>query len=344
MLSKTPQKLKSHAKFLTSLLRWVILIGLSAPLGYALYKQWIGVQTTLLTIDWVNFAVGSLLQLAGLPLMGLISWIVLRYLNSQMPLLRAVGIYFLSQLAKYLPGGIWAFPGRAVAYQAAGVDRVASVLSVMREVIGLFLGAAVMGLLGLMQGLPVSKWINLTTLAGILICIVLVVLTQLPDFWKIIKRIKFLNKINLSVFEAKQSQRDLRWLGYTFLVSLVYWLITGIGFYYIAVAVTPRAATLTWLQASSIFSLAWCVGFVVVVAPAGIGVRESALSLLLSQTMPVSEALTVAIVARLWWTMTEAIYIIIALVWLSGKTNRFLLTKVRSARQGQAAQEIDRPA
>ena len=335
---------KPAPKLFTSLLRLIILISLSAPLGYAIYKQWIGVRAALSTIDWGNVAVGTLIQLAGLPLMGVISWIVLRYLHTRQPLRRVTGIYFISQLAKYLPGGIWAFPGRAVAYQAVGVDKVASVLSVMREVIGLFLGAAVIGLLGLIQGLPVSDWINLTTIVGILICIILLILTQIPSFWELLKRIKYLQRFDLSIFMAEQSGLDFRWLGYSLIISLMYWLITGIGFYYITVAVTPNGASLTWLQTSSIFSLAWCVGFVIVVAPAGIGVRESALSLLLSQSMPVSEALSVAIIARLWWTVTEAIYIIIALVWLSGKANRFLLTKVKFVQQSQTVQEAHKPA
>jgi hypothetical protein len=275
--------------------------------------------------------------------MGLISWIVLKYLNARQPLLRTTGLYFISQLAKYLPGGIWAFPGRAVAYQAVGVDKVASVLSVVREVIGLFLGASIIGLLGLIQGLPVSEWINFTTIFGIVICILLIILTQVPGFWKLLKRIKFLQKTSLTVFESGQSQLDLRWLGNTLIISLIYWFITGIGFYYILMAVTPNGAALTWLQSASIFSLAWCVGFVIVVAPAGIGVRESALSLLLSQSMPVSEALSVAIVARLWWTLSEAIYIIISLIWLSGKANRFILTKVKSVQQSTTTRKSDGP-
>ena len=325
---------KSSTKLLGSILRLVILIGLSAPLAYALYKQWVGVQATLTSIDWQHVAIGTLIQLVGLPVMGIISWVALRYLNARQSLLRVTGIYFISQLAKYLPGGIWAFPGRAVAYQAVGVEKVASILSVMREVIGLFLGASVMGLLGLLQGLPVSDWINITTIFGILICIFLVILTQVPGFWSFLRRFKFLQKTNLSIFETRGSRLDLRWLGYTFLLSLIYWIITGISFYYITLAVTPNGSSFSWLQSASIFSLAWCAGFVVVLAPAGIGVRESALTLLLSQSMPVSEALSVAIVARLWWTVTEAIYIIISLVWLSGKANRFILTKVQAVQQG----------
>lgn len=337
-------KSKAPAHLIASVFRWLILIVLSAPLGYALYKQWIEVKTALNTIDWGYVAVGTLVQLAALPLMGLISWIVLLYLNSRQTMMKTSGIYFISQIAKYLPGGIWAFPGRAVAYQAIGVDKVASILSVMREVIVLFLGAAVMGLLGLLQGLPMSEWINLTTLLGLLICIVLVVLTQIPAFWKLIQRIKFFQRINLTVVPNEQSNLDLRWLGYSLFVSLTYWLVTGIGFYYIVTAVTPSANSLTWLQASSIFSLAWCVGFVVVIAPAGIGVRESALALLLSPILPVSEALSVAIIARLWWTVSEAVYILIALLWLSGKANRFLIDRLRLVQQSPAVNDPDTSA
>ena len=331
-LSSSTRNLGPAPKLLAIPLRLLILIILTAPLVFALYKQWVGVQATLALIDWNGLVIGSLVQIAGLPLMGVISWIVLHYLNAQQPLSRVTGIYFISQLAKYLPGGIWAFPGRAIAYQTIGVDKVASVLGVMREVIGLFLGAAVMGLLGLIQGLPMSRWINVTTLLGTIICILMVILTQIPGFWKFLKQLKFLQKINLSVFESLQSQLDLRWLGFAFIVSLIYWFITGIGFYYIAIAITPTAASLTWLQTSSIFALAWCVGFVIVIAPAGIGVRESALTLLLAQSMSVSEALSVAIIARLWWTITEAVYIVISVVWISGSANRFLMRKLISSK------------
>lgn len=338
------KKSKPAPKLMGGLLRLVILISLSTPLGFALYKQWKSVEASLTSINWSNVAIGSVVQLAGLPLMGVISWVVLRHLNTNRPLHKVTGIYFISQVAKYLPGGIWAFPGRAVAYQAIGVEKVTSVLSVIRELIVLFLGAALIGLLGLIQGLPISDWINFTTLFGILVCILLVILTQLPGFWKVLKGLKLLKKVNLTFFESGQSQLDLRWLGYALIVSLLYWIITGIGFYYITLAVTSNGASLTWLQSASIFSLAWCAGFVIVLAPAGIGIRESAIAFLLSQTMTIGEALSVAIVARLWWTVTEAIYVLISLVWLSGKANRFILTKVKSLQHNPETNEANDPA
>lgn len=318
----------SKPKLIATVLQLLILVGLSTPLIYAIYKQWVGVQATLISLNWNNLAIGTLIQLIGLPIMGIISWVILRFLNAHQPVLRVMGIYFISQVAKYLPGGIWAFPGRALVYQAVGVDKVASVVSVVREVIGLYLGAAGIGLLGLIQGLPIADWINITIFLGVLVSILFIILTQVMDLSNYFKRFKFMQSANLAIVETGNSRLKLHWLGFALALSSLYWIITGIGFHYIILAVKSNAYTLTWLQSTSIFSLAWCAGFVVFLAPAGIGVRESALTLLLSQSVPVSEALSIAIVARLWWTATEAIFIIISLFWFSGKANRVILNKV----------------
>jgi uncharacterized membrane protein YbhN (UPF0104 family) len=67
---------------------------------------------------------------------------------------------------------------------------------------------------------------------------------------------------------------------------------------------------------AAVFALAWTVGFVVFFAPAGLGVRESVLSLLLSTFLPVSQAVSIALLSRIAWVVVEAIWILIS-IWLS---------------------------
>jgi hypothetical protein len=83
-----------------------------------------------------------------------------------------------------------------------------------------------------------------------------------------------------------------------------------------AVALHAGAASLSWLEAASIFALAWCAGFVVVFIPAGIGVRESVLAFLLSNIMPAGAALGLALLARLAWVVAEGFWILVTMVWL----------------------------
>jgi uncharacterized membrane protein YbhN (UPF0104 family) len=83
---------------------------------------------------------------------------------------------------------------------------------------------------------------------------------------------------------------------------------------------------MTWLQAAGIFALSWCAGFVVVIAPAGLGVREYTLALLLGSFIPSGEAIAISFLARLWWTAAEVLYILASVLWMS-KTASWAIMK-----------------
>ena len=300
-----------------TLIRLVVVFALLIPLIYTIYKYWFNVRVTLLMADWLLVIIGLVLLMLAQPMMGLISWIILRYLNQKFSYPRIFLIYFVSQAAKYLPGGIWAFPGRVLAYQAIGVEISASLVSMVREVGVLFIGAAFVGLTGLFGGLLVNDWVRSLVITGIVVCIVSVVLVQLPVFWHFLGRFRFIKNTGIPKAEAKTARFSFRWLPVSLFISLVFWVLTGIAFREMAVGISGKVAGMNWFQAVSIFALAWCAGFVVVIAPAGLGVREAVLSALLSSYMPLSDALSIALIARLWWTMGEALFIVFAIFKMS---------------------------
>jgi len=80
------------------------------------------------------------------------SCISTRYLGGKLTFIQAAGVYFGSQAPKYLPGGIWSMPSRMMFYKAKGMSGTHGVLSVLREVAALFLGAATVGFVA-------SEWI-----------------------------------------------------------------------------------------------------------------------------------------------------------------------------------------
>ncbi len=97
----------------------------------------------------------------------------------------------------------------------------------------------------------------------------------------------------------------------------------GIPFAQLAAALLPGREPLSWLQAASLFALSWSIGFVVVIAPAGFGVRESALVLLLAPFLPPAVAASLALLSRLWWMAVEALLIGVS-IWLIGDPHRWL--------------------
>jgi uncharacterized membrane protein YbhN (UPF0104 family) len=295
-------------KWLESSGRVLLVLLALAPVAYSTWKNWPEVHLALVQAYWPRLAEGLVILVLAMPLMGLIPWLTLRHLGVRQSVRRVMGLYFLSQLAKYIPGGIWAYPGRMVAYEKSGVGRVQAILSVSREVVALFLGCAALALAGVFLKVQMPLWMQAATVSGILACVVAVFLTLVPAIWRWLSRIPFLRRSALAVLGDAGTTFNLRWLPGTLAVSLVFWLVTGWGFLQLARAVAP-AISMNWLEAGSVFALAWCVGFVIVFLPAGFGAREIVLSYLLSNYVSTADALTIALLARFWWMAAEALYV-----------------------------------
>jgi uncharacterized membrane protein YbhN (UPF0104 family) len=313
--------------------RVLLILAAIAPLGYTVYQEWPQLRTVLEGISWGDFVLAQLILLVVMALIGFIPWASLRHLGSPFQYFKATAIYFFTQVFKYLPGGVWAFPGRVAVYQVLGVGSAQSVVSVFRETTAMFLGAALVGVMGLFQGLSLSDELRLVLGLGTLASVVVILIIQMPWTWKIFSSFKLFSKSPLSLYtEVNPEQRDLRWLPWTLAGSIGFWLLFGLPFRQLAIALYPSIADLSWLEASSIFALAWCAGFVVVFVPAGFGVRESALALLLANIMPVEVALSLALLARVAWIVAEGFWILITMVWV-GRSPELSWEVVRNFRE-----------
>jgi uncharacterized membrane protein YbhN (UPF0104 family) len=78
------------------------------------------------------------------------------------------------------------------------------------------------------------------------------------------------------------------------------WLGWGLGAAALAVAVDVPAGAVV-----GAFAFSWVCGFVVIGAPAGLGVREVVMSAALAPTMAEADALAVTIGSRAMWTVVQ---------------------------------------
>jgi hypothetical protein len=81
-------------------------------------------------------------------------------------------------------------------------------------------------------------------------------------------------------------------------------LVIGVSFFCFAAALTPLDWSLLPVL-TGIFVAAWVMGFVVVFAPQGLGVREGVMVLLLSFYMPVAAASVIAVAFRVWLSLRD---------------------------------------
>jgi uncharacterized membrane protein YbhN (UPF0104 family) len=72
-----------------------------------------------------------------------------------------------------------------------------------------------------------------------------------------------------------------------------------------------RLAPSEWFSFSAFYSLAWVIGFLILFVPAGVGIREVVLTMLLftKSGMTLSTANGVAVVMRLCVLLSEAIWV-----------------------------------
>jgi uncharacterized membrane protein YbhN (UPF0104 family) len=207
----------------------------------------------------------------------------------------ALRIWFASQLVRYAPGNIWHLLGRAYLAGQAGVPAQPLSMSMVLELLQTITAALVVAALSLLfwrQGSIMGLWTLL--LAPLLACYCWPQLLQRPLAWA-------LRRVGQAPDSAPLRRRDLFALlpGYC-----ATWLIYGLGLYLLARSIYPLPpAALPGVAGS--FAIAWVVGFLSLITPSGLGVREGVLGVLLSTFMPTPVALLLALLARIWLTVAE---------------------------------------
>ncbi len=183
----------------------------------------------------------------------------------------------ITQLAKYLPGGIWHHVGRAGFYRADGLPLARGSRAMILESIWLVSASAVVGgvFFALYRGQP-------------LLSVLLIVV-----WWALLARL-------YRVFSG-----ELRWSAALYVLGLqaLIWTLLGLCMWVILPVDTPQSAPL----AIGAFGISYAIGYVVIFAPGGIGVREAVLTAALAVVIAPSSALIYAAVNRLVWVISELI-------------------------------------
>lgn len=203
----------------------------------------------------------------------------------------AARLYNLSQLGKYIPGGVWQFVGRGAAYRHRGASYAAIRDTLLVESLWVVAGAATAGValtgpalveLGRhgLQGAPAGWWLLLSFL-GLLIALVALLR------WK-----------EAAIRYLRLALPDLRVLA----VQAGIWCLLGTAFWLLALAF---GLSLPPMFAAGLFALAYALGFLVLFAPAGLGVRDAVLTFGLLAYAPAAEALAVSVLARALYLLVD---------------------------------------
>jgi glycosyltransferase 2 family protein len=254
-------------------------------------EQWPQVRPLLGRLSWPAVAAATAAVAAGnLATFG--SWrALLADLGFPLPLRAGLRVFFLGQLGKYLPGSIWP----AVTQMELGRDyrvpqRVSAAAAAITMVLAVGTGLLVAAVLLPLGGVGVPdryRWVAAVLPAAVLLAAPPVLNRLLGVALRLARRAPLPAPMSLA-----GAGRAAAW-------ALTAWLLYGVQVWLLARPLAGGGGLDLLLVATGAFAGAWSVGFLLVAAPAGAGVREGTLILLLGASIGRPEATVVGIVSRL---------------------------------------------
>lgn len=269
-------------------------------MGNNLFQNWQLVKEHNWTIAPLPLILSFSFLFGAFFLMPLITRQSMSLLNYNLSYRVAYRAYFLSQLAKYLPGGIWVVPGRILFLQKERVTGTATSLGILLELYVMVMTGLLMSIPYLVAWAIIPVWLSLLLTIGLIGALVLL-RTQLLS-WLL---------SHFSWFRTVRVNTNWYSVIYVIAVSFVFWSMLGTGFFWLVRGLEGIEFDV-WFMMIAAYSMAWVAGFLVFLTPGGLGVREATLAFLLSSFMPLPVATLIALLARVWWSIAEIVCVVIA--------------------------------
>lgn len=290
-----------------NLLGWIGGIGLLALL--AQQAAAVAAQQPAVDVGWLALAV--IIGILGHAPQYLIGKISTSTLQHPIPHGAMYRLWFFSQTAKYVPGGVWQVASRAGMYTQRGLPPVVASAATLWEILSILLGSLILCLFAVGVIPPADLPLDAAAL-GALILLVGAALSQMRFVWATLARRKISGARKILAMIDELGTRRFIMLVQMTLTALLTWLIIGAGFACLLRAFDPLIIP-TYGEATILFSAAWTVGFLVIFTPSGLGAREAMLTVLLAGYFP--NVAVIVLAARLWWHVCEGANIAFAGLW-----------------------------
>lgn len=276
-------------------------------------------------LDAWSVVLAFVLSLANVALSGA-SWrAVLADLGSRLPVGAAARVFFVGQLGRYIPGTVFQFVAQAELARDHGVPRrrTGSALAVALLVSMTTASLLVTGVLPLaLRGRDIAgwEWTGWLRWATPLLLVLLV-----PQVINPLLRVL----LKLARQEPLEHRITLRGLLASAGWALASWVAVGLQVFVLA-----RAVGADWSTGSTLalavggYAVAWMVGFLVVLAPAGAGARELVLGAVVALATGSGGAAVVVLGSRVLLTVSD---LVLAFAALAGHRAE-LVAKARAAR------------
>lgn len=309
--------------------KWLFAVGLSIGLVIFLRQIWVSYEAiqqhefSLVRPTYLLAALGASLLMY---LLQMLAWMmIMRHLGVSLSLRQTVQGYCLSFLPRYIPGSVWGYLGRSQwLEQSHSVDYVVSMVGSILEALALVLTGLLMTGTYFCARSVGSEQIVLTLAGAALLGGTLLIVPRV------------VMQIGRRVYRGRLSSQlsngcRLGAWSSAIALYLALWIAFGSSILFLgnAILVDPTDDLLAAISASS---LSWLLGFIVVIVPTGLGIRELALATLLSSYggfLP-WQAEVVAVTSRFAIILAELVWLLIGLGLYAHKWRRDRAHRVAS--------------
>ncbi|GAB3600193.1 lysylphosphatidylglycerol synthase transmembrane domain-containing protein [Angustibacter peucedani] len=270
-----------------------------AAVVWAVAASWSEVSGELQRVSPLALVGSSVLALVALVLT-LVGWRALMAdLGSPLALGPASGVLFVGQLGKYLPGSVWTVVVQAEVASALGVPRkrtaVAGLLTVaMSALAGLGVGVVALPALVSAGGSAASWLVLLVVPLGLAVLHPRVLNALVDRGLRLLRRAPLEQPLSGRAIAVTMGAFVLAWLA----LGLHLWvLVNDLG----------APASSSWVPSVFGYALGASTGMLAVLVPAGFGVREVVLVLLLTGPLDRPAALAVVLLSRFVVTGSDVV-------------------------------------
>ena len=262
-----------------NILKWFWMAAVLAAFAVYLWQNFSDILENLSKISPLLLVASLLIAMLGRLLFITLSSEVLALQGYPQPFRSVFYLAATSELGKYLPGGVWHLLGRAAYYRVLGLSPATISRALLQENAWQLLSAGMIGTFFLIMAYTGNYW----AIGILLLCwwLILYLFVRKAAIWRISAQI--------------------------FLHSMI-WLLFAYSF----TLLLPNLDSFGFLLSMSAFCLSWVLGYLIIFAPGGLGVREAAIVAFLAPIMPPEQAIVYALVHRLLWVLIELLYGLIA--------------------------------
>lgn len=247
---------------------------------------------------------------ADLLLMGSVWAGIFRRTGGNVGRAEAVRVWVVTNFGRYIPGKVWQLGGLAAYMKGRGDSGAAALVSAAAfQIVTLVTGGAVaVSTIGVAWAGAGGNWVPVVVTLGVLL---LLGLHPRVIRWAAGQLGRWLGEDGLTV------ELDARDILSAAVGMLLAWSLYGVGLFLLLQGVGIAVEVDQLPVLTGLFAASYVVGYLVLVAPGGLVVREGTMTALLADLvgLAVGVAAAVAIMARIWMVVTELAALALVLAW-----------------------------